>query len=198
MDQNFIEIIFPDVSAVIKSSTEFSTELNITKNKNEFRNQNWNYPLKSYEIIGDTISAKDFNKIESIFQISKGRLYSFLFKDQYNYKISNEILGTGDGFINQFQIYKTYNYENFSTQMPIFYPVKETLTLTINNNEISENKFSISNGLVIFNEAPKEHDIIKISCDFLHKVRFDQDQLNIRALNKNNFLFESIKLKQIL
>ncbi len=197
-EENFLNIYFPaDLSCAIKATIEFSTEVNVTKNKTEFRNQNWLMPRLRYEITGDTLSKNDFNKIKTFFYLTKGRCSSFYIKDPIEI-LTEEVLGVGDGVKTSFDIFKSFSCQNFTVKKPVIIDESEDYSIYINSAKLIESDFSINDTVLILNKPLKIDDVISISAKILTKVRFDQDIISSKIVSYNNFVSDSIFLQEIL
>lgn len=118
-------------------------------------NQIWEYPKQVYRITANNLCDEDYNKILALFYNMKGSVDSFNIKDPYEFILANETLGTGDGTITQFQIYKTYTEQGLSYKRKI--QQMDSTTLLVEVNAVPKTlgvDYTISNGIITFTTAP--------------------------------------------
>ena len=79
---NYLDIDFPkELSYCFAGGAEFCTSLAIAKNKQEVRNDNWQYPCFKYNLLYKYCNNVLYNKLQSFFLICRGQKYSFNFLD---------------------------------------------------------------------------------------------------------------------
>ena len=200
----FYEILFPkSISIKSKYFIEYDTNINKSKNGREQRISNRENPLLSYNIVSGIKTKNDIEEIIQLFKLVKGRAIGFRFKDWLDYSVNNQIIGIGDGKTKDFQLIKSYTNiieeNNINYIRKIFKPVKSTVSIFINNVDYTDNvKINYLNGIVSFDEAVTENDIIKANFEFDVPVRFDNDILEINMKNTNSGEVNNIKLVEIM
>ena len=192
---NYLDIDFPQkLTSFFSGSTEFSTSIAVSKNKQEIRNQNWQNPRNKYNLTFKYCNKKVFEELKSFFLICGGCKYSFNFEDKTDNKIEQQVIGVGDGTTKEFQIYKNYQYQNYNFKRNV-YKVYNTKVF-INDNEIQNGDFYINNGTLIFpnDKIPSNGDVIKIETNFSVIVRFENDILTSSVKDFGTIEIEKLSL----
>jgi len=90
----------------------------------EDRNANWSYPRHVFEWETSGVLDNDMETLRDFFHALKGALHGFRVRDERDYKscdlaaapaYDDQIIGTGDGAEDTFQLIKTYTYGALST-----------------------------------------------------------------------------------
>ncbi len=179
-NMNYIDTNLPDdLSDCFSGGAEFSTEIAITKNKQEIRNSNWNNTRFRYNLLYKKCNEHIYEKLQSFFLICNGRKIAFNFKDKNDYQIRNQVIGTGDGETKTFEIYKNYSYKELSFKRRIF--KLQNTTVSINDTKIDRKYYTIDDGILRFadDKIPEAGDAIAIDTEYYVIVRFDSDYLPI-------------------
>ena len=194
----FYDIVFPE-SISMKSSyiIEYNTIINKSKNGNELRISNYDYPLLSYNVINDIKTKKELEDIINFFKLVKGRAYGFKFKDWLDYKVINQNIAVADGEQKDFQLIKTYNINNKLQTRKITKP--KQVSIFINNQDITTNiSINYENGIITFNTPPEKDTIISASFEFYVPVRFDNDKIEIVMKNEKVGEIKDLKIVELL
>lgn len=194
----FYDIVFPE-SISMKSSyiIEYNTIINKSKNGNELRIPNYDYPLLSYNVINDIKTKKELEDIINFFKLVKGRAYGFKFKDWLDYKVINQNIAVADGEQKDFQLIKTYNINNKLQTRKITKP--KQVSIFINNQNITTNiSINYENGIITFNTPPEKDTIISASFEFYVPVRFDNDKIEIVMKNEKVGEIKDLKIVELL
>ena len=194
----FYDIVFPE-SISMKSSyiIEYNTIINKSKNGNELRISNYDYPLLSYNVINDIKTKKELEDIINFFKLVKGRAYGFKFKDWLDYKVINQNIAVADGEQKDFQLIKTYNINNKLQTRKITKP--KQVSIFINNQNITTNiSINYENGIITFNTPPEKDTIISASFEFYVPVRFDNDKIEIVMKNEKVGEIKDLKIVELL
>ena len=194
----FYDIVFPE-SISMKSSyiIEYNTIINKSKNGNELRIPNYDYPLLSYNVINDIKTKKELEDIINFFKLVKGRAYGFKFKDWLDYKVINQNIAVADREQKDFQLIKTYNINNKLQTRKITKP--KQVSIFINNQNITTNiSINYENGIITFNTPPEKDTIISASFEFYVPVRFDNDKIEIVMKNEKVGEIKDLKIVELL
>ena len=194
----FYDIVFPE-SISMKSSyiIEYNTIINKSKNGNELRIPNYDYPLLSYNVINDIKTKKELEDIINFFKLVKGRAYGFKFKDWLDYKVINQNIAVADGEQKDFQLIKTYNINNKLQTRKITKP--KQVNIFTNNQDITTNiSINYENGIITFNTPPEKDTIISASFEFYVPVRFDNDKIEIVMKNEKVGEIKDLKIVELL
>jgi len=184
---NFLDIRLPeDISLGAEGGPEFSTDIITSASGHEFRNINWLQARARYNLAPAITSEEQLSEIITFFRLCRGRALGFRFKDFSDYKVTKQVIGTGDGINKSFQIAKKYQSSDFEFLRPISKPVIGTARAWIDTKEVAFN-CDYSTGVVSF-EVPVEVDAeVIVDCEFDIAVRFDTDNLlaSVDALKNN-------------
>ena len=194
----FYDIVFPE-SISMKSSyiIEYNTIINKSKNGNELRIPNYDYPLLSYNVINDIKTKKELEDIINFFKLVKGRAYGFKFKDWLDYKVINQNIAVADREQKDFQLIKTYNINNKLQTRKLTKP--KQVSIFINNQNITTNiSINYENGIITFNTPPEKDTIISASFEFYVPVRFDNDKIEIVMKNEKVGEIKDLKIVELL
>ncbi|MGH1350009.1 MAG: phage distal tail protein, Rcc01695 family [Methyloligellaceae bacterium] len=135
---SFHEIRFPtSISLGSEGGPERRTEIVTLGSGHEERNTRWADSRRKYNAGYGIKSLDDLHSVIDFFEERRGRLYGFRWKDHTDYKScppsqaisdTDQIIGTGDGATDTFQLIKTYGtvYAPYTRQ--ITKPVGKTLT----------------------------------------------------------------------
>ena len=192
---NYLDIDFPSkLTQFFGGTTEFSTAIAVSKNKQEIRNQNWQNPRNKYNLTFKYLNKKAFEEVKSFFLICGCCHSSFNFEDKTDNKIEEQTIGIGDGIKKEFQIFKNYAYNNQNFKRNV-YKVSNTKVF-INNNELQSGDFYVNNGTLIFpdDKIPASGDIISIDTNFSVIVRFENDILSSSIKDFGTIEIEQLSL----
>jgi uncharacterized protein (TIGR02217 family) len=128
------------------SAPAFSTKITQTAAGDEKRNRNWRHPLRTFKLPGVVRDHEVLEAVQDHWLIAGGPEMTFPFRDPMDFasiglECPNEVpdwtgldqaLGTGDGFVADFQLEKTYTRGAYSYTRPIFLPVDGDLTILVN------------------------------------------------------------------
>ena len=158
---------------------QFSTTIIVLGSGHEQRNSNWSEARSKWQI-GDRIYTRnELNYLLNFFRGVRGAAIGFRFKDWSDYQGNNELIGTGNGVLTQFQIKKTYVIGNQSSSRNIKKPVSGTTTITVANiPTISGWSLDTTTGIITFASPPTGN--IVASFEFDVPVRFEQDKFDHR------------------
>lgn len=164
----------------------FSTESITIDGGYERRNQNWSQARRSYDARTGLLSAGDSMTLLAFFQARAGRARGFRLKDWSDYSSAmdgvaassalDQICGTGNGGIIQFQLSKTYGTGSGAYQRVIKKPVIGTVAVAVNGiSQTSGWSVDATTGIITFAIAPAIGAAITAGFQFDVPVRFDTD-----------------------
>jgi uncharacterized protein (TIGR02217 family) len=165
----------------------YKTQTVVVESGREDRAVSWSSPLWTFRLSRTLHSADDNTLLKTFFLNRKGRGIGFRFKDWSDYKVSAGVIGTGTGSKTAFQLIKKYPFNDpvngtaSTFDRKITKPVKNTLSVYNNAVLVSPANYTIdwTTGMVTFNTAPVNGNIISANFEFDVPVRFDTDFLNI-------------------
>lgn len=156
----------------------FNTALVTLDGGYEQSQQNWEIPRRQWQIGYGVQTKQDYEDVLAFFMARRGRARGFRFKDWSDYAITDQIIGTGDGATDQFQIYKRYDDAILPFDRPVTQIVSGSLTVTLNGTPTVLYTL-LSTGIIDFTSPPGAGVVIRVTCEFDVPVRFDNDQITV-------------------
>lgn len=134
-----------------------------------------------YSILNYEESAGTFQAVNALFIAHIGSLFPFPFKPHGDSTLTDELIGTGDGFEDEFQITKTYDPGTLLGASPVRTYVREIylprsgLVVKVNNvTKTLTTDYTISStGLITFTAPPSNGHSVKVTGEYDVPVRFD-------------------------
>lgn len=174
-----------DIERGAEGGPMFSTSITASDNGYESSNINWTYPLREFNI-GYPIQERDnIDDIITFFYARRGRAYGFLFKDWSDFSFTENLIGTGDGVETDFQLRKVYNDAVAPFYLPVTRPVNGTVqvwnggVLATEGPGAAQYTVDYTTGIISFNTAPINTNLITAAAEYNICVRFDTDKLNL-------------------
>ena len=197
----FHNVLFPPKIAYGASGgPEFSTSIAVSLNGFEQRNINWSTARGKWDISTGIKNAADIDEVIAFFRARFGKAYGFLFKDWMDYKAKGQLIGKGDGKTTEFQLVKDYKSGSCHTYTrKILKPVENSVEILLGTVPVSAKDFScnLTTGVITFNNPPAEGASIVCDFEFNVPVRFDTDQIIIRATGPGRFVSDPITVTEI-
>ena len=188
----FVEDRFPtDISYGSSGGPEYATDIVISGGGHEQRNINWSQARARYNVAHGVKTKTQLDALIAFFRARKGRAYGFRFKDWTDYKATAQIIGIGNGVLNQFQLAKIYTSGGVNESRVIRKPVSGTVNVYANSVlQTSGVSVDTVTGLVTFAMAPANAVVITATFEFDVPVRFDTDRLaaTLDAYGVNSWL----------
>jgi len=190
---DFHEIRFPlGVSVLGRGGPERRTEIVTLGSNHEARNARWAHSRRRYEAGYGVKSLAQLAEVIEFFEERRGRLYGFRWRDRADHgscapgvtaSPTDQILGTGDGTRDSFQLIKTYGGAFLAYTRTITKPVAGTVRIAVNGVEKTAQQFSIdtTTGVVTFAQGQIPAARATVTAGYLFDVpaRFDTDFLEI-------------------
>jgi uncharacterized protein (TIGR02217 family) len=148
----------------------------------EQRNVSWSKARARYDLSYGIRHEDDFQTVLSMFYVCKGRATGFRMRDWGDYILTDELIGTGDGSEDTYQITRTYTVGAQSYVREIKKPVTGTLVVKVNDviqTLTTDYTIDYTTGIITFVTPPPLAETIKVTCEFDVPVRFDIDQLAV-------------------
>lgn len=165
----------------------------------EKRNGEWEFPRVMWNISYGITNREFLIEVLNMFNVCRGRLYGFRFKDWIDYVIGGEntgtpqVIGAGGSSNHDFQAYKTYSVTGidgstvYSMVRKITRLVEGTLKVYLDGvlkTETTHYTVNYDTGIIHFLTAPGDGAVVSIWTEFDVAVRFDTDMLNINLIWK--------------
>ena len=196
---SFHEVRFPDAIAYgATGGPEYLTDIVILQSGFEQRNQNWDSARARYDVSTGIKNRMQATEVISFFRARKGRAYGFRFKDWSDYRVTGQLIGTGNGTQTAFQLTKTYTSGGENETRPLKKPVSGTVKI-YKDSVLQSSGVTVdyTTGVVTFTTAPAAGVLITADCEFDVPVRFDTDRLAIRIQSHELFVWDQIPLIEI-
>jgi uncharacterized protein (TIGR02217 family) len=191
---SFDEVRFPTaISRGSSGGPERRTEIVTTGSGAEERNSRWANSRRRFNAGFGIRSLDDIHAVIAFFEGRRGRLYGFRWKDHADFKSCmpsgqvsplDQEIGTGDGTNRMFQLVKRYASGRRAYLRTIIKPVKESIRVAVNGEEILDFTCDEAAGVVTLAAAPATGAPVTAGFEFDVPVRFDTDELRI---NLNQF-----------
>lgn len=188
----FHDVTFP-LSLAFSSSggPERRTEIVALQSGHEKRNARWADSRRRWNAGSAIRSLADLSDVLAFFEARRGRLYSFRFRDPFDYQSSkpgstpadtDQVIGTGDGETVSFQLVKAYGDGAAGWTRSVTKPVPGSLLVAVDGAPVSEGagvSVAHDTGLVTFDNAPASSAQITAGYRFDNHARFDTDTLDL-------------------
>jgi uncharacterized protein (TIGR02217 family) len=187
----FDNVRFP--TAIARGSAggpERRTDVVTTASGHEERNSRWAQSRRRYDVGVGIKSLADLHAVVDFFEARRGRLHAFRFKDHRDFKSSgafsppaatDQIIGSGTGSQNAFQLVKTYGAPSRPYVRTITAPVAGSVLVAVNGTQTIQFAVDTQTGVVSFNvgHMPASGAVVTAGFEFDVPVRFDTDSLSI-------------------
>lgn len=177
----FVETRFPtDIAYGSAGGPEYSTDVVIMQSGYEQRNSNWSQARVRYNVAYGIKTQTQLDTLIAFFRARKGRADGFRFKDWTDYKVTGQLIGTGNGSLTSFQLVKTYASGAISETRIINKPVSGTLKIYLGGVLQSGSAYSVNTttGVITFTTAPGSSVAVTADFEFDIPARFDTDRLS--------------------
>jgi uncharacterized protein (TIGR02217 family) len=197
-----------DIEVGAKAKPRYSTDIIPTDGGHEVRNARWRYPLFDFEFTlepgdetdeGDTDPAL-ISKLEEfvrLFHVVGGCHTTFPLRHWRDYDAVDQVIATGDGSTQSFQLYRTYALGAVTRRRKILLPVTGSVTAKVNGVTASLAAVNRGTGMITLSAAPAAGAIVTASYQFDVPVRFADDELEMIALGIDLDQPSSIILKEV-
>ena len=188
---DFHEVRFPSsISRGSSGGPRRRTDIVTLRSGYEERNSVWADSRREYDAGLGIRDIDDLHKVLEFFEARLGRLYGFRWKDWADYKScapnkavkrDDQTIGTGDGAETQFQLIKAYTSGPTTYTRAIKKPVSGTVLVEVNGSLVDGADYSVNpeTGIVTFNSAPANTQVIKAGYEFDVPVRFTNDHIDV-------------------
>lgn len=168
------------------------TSINVTSGGRESRNREWEHPL--HRFILPQAAGRQWEVVEELkkhWLIMAGPAHSWPFKDPLDFAstdlpnpnvaptvaASDQLIGTGTGFTDTFQLTKTYTVGAQTYIRNIHLPVLSSVVISANAVVVDPADYSVSRpgGVVTFDTPPTNGHVIRAGFLFDCEVRFESD-----------------------
>ena len=175
----------------------YSTDLVFRGDGREARNRNWREPRCQWDVGSQHRTLAEVNELVHFFHaVAQGMTHSFRFRDMTDDRFDN-VIGTGDGATQTFQLVKIYAYGARSVTRTLGKPVAGTLHLAVAGVERQDYTPDFTAGLVTFWTPPGAGQIVVASGMFDVPARFGQNVLPLTRVAPAIYSAEKIELVEV-
>lgn len=193
-----------DVERGAQGGPGFKTTITTLSSGFEQRNINWEKARGRWDISYGLDDKATHEPTLAFFYNRFGRAHTFRFKDWTDFEIgvdatdTPQTIGAGTGSQNQFQASRLYTSGAFSYTRPITKLVSGTVRVFLDGVEqFAGFTVDLITGVVDFTAAPAGGVVVGLISEFDAHVRFDIDQLDLRAFFDGNFSMPEIPLIEV-
>jgi uncharacterized protein (TIGR02217 family) len=194
MSAPFHEVLFPlDIALKSAGGPERRTEIVTLASGREERNARWAHSRRRYDAGYGVKTFEALSEVVAFFEERRGRLHGFRWRDRLDHSSAapgaavlpaDQVLGTGDGVTENFQLVKTYGGLHAPYKRPITKPVPGSVRVAVAGAEVTEGTAFIcdtSTGVVTFlpGHVPPAGAAVTAGFLFDVPVRFDTDYLEV-------------------
>lgn len=188
LDQ-YLPAAVPGVGFV--SAPRFKTTIQVSAGGNERRNQEWEHPLHSFVLPEATRQWAVVSALTKHWRIMRGPFRSFPLRDPLDFAskeqvrpnavptvtMTDQVIGTGNGFTDRFQLIKTYELGAETYDRTIHLPVLASVLIAVDGVLVPNTDYTVSRpgGEVLFDTPPPNGDEITAGFLFDCEVRFESD-----------------------
>jgi uncharacterized protein (TIGR02217 family) len=168
---------------------QFNTIVTKLSSGFEGRQQQWERAMLQYDAAPAIHDEQRLATLLKFFYARKGRARGFKFLDRMDFTSNptdnqspptnvDQIIGTGNGVKQTFQLKKIYSDSGATYERDITQPVTGTVVISLNNVAQPSGWTLNSLGQIFFSTAPAAGVIVKAGFEFRVPVRFDTDFLD--------------------
>jgi uncharacterized protein (TIGR02217 family) len=194
MSAPFHEVLFPlDIALKSAGGPERRTEIVTLASGREERNARWAHSRRRYDAGYGVKTFEALSEVVAFFEERRGRLHGFRWRDRLDHSSAasgaavspaDQVLGTGDGVTENFQLVKTYGGLHAPYKRPITKPVPGSVRVAVAGAEVTEGTAFICDttaGVVTFlpGHVPPAGAAVTAGFLFDVPVRFDTDYLEV-------------------
>jgi uncharacterized protein (TIGR02217 family) len=191
---SFHEVLFPlDIALKSAGGPQRRTDVVALGSGAEERNARWAHSRRRYDAGYGVKTLDALSQVVAFFEERRGRLYGFRWRDRLDHSSAapgasiaptDQLIGTGDGGTDTFQLGKVYGALYSPYRRPIVKPVPGSIRIAVAETEVDEGThFSVdtTTGAVTFLPMRIPPPGVAITAGFLFDVpvRFDTDYLEV-------------------
>jgi uncharacterized protein (TIGR02217 family) len=188
----FHEVLFPlDIALKSAGGPQRRTDVVVLGSGAEERNARWAHSRRRYDAGYGVKTFEALSQVLAFFEERRGRLCGFRWRDRLDHSSAipgvtimptDQVIGTGDGLKQAFQLSKTYGALYLPYRRPIAKPVPLSVRIAVDEHEVEQGTgFSVDSttGIVTFLPGHIPATGAAITAGFLFDVpvRFDTDYL---------------------
>lgn len=202
------------VSAPCISSPRWSTQLVMTNGGDEQANSQWSHPLWRFQFPEVIREQSTFADVRNHWLIMRGPFHTFPFRDPMDFASVeldapneeptvddlDQVIGTGDGSEQDFQLVKTYAIGDEEYARDIILPVADSVVVAVDGVPVGESAFYVTRpgGVLHLDVPPGVGQIVTAGFLFDVLVRFAADDIFGGIIQKNGIAgYQDLELLEV-
>lgn len=203
---SFHDVQFPPVIALgAAQGPSFSTQIVTTAGGAERRNVNWAQARRRYNVGSGLRSRADAALLLAFFHARQGRAFGFRFKDFSDFELPRQAIGTTNGSMASFAIFKRYSSGGVNHDRLITRPASGTVRCWQNAVERSlgagatQFQVNLATGVITLGAtlAATTGQAVEVQCEFDVPCRFDTDDMSVAMSNFYNQEWADISILEV-
>src|SRR6478609_1824688 len=144
----FHDVLFPlDIALGSSGGPQRRTDVVLLGSGAEERNARWAHSRRRYDAGYGVKTFDALSQVLAFFEERRGRLYGFRWRDRLDHSSAapgvaasptDQVIGTGDGTTDTFQLVKTYGGIYAPYQRPIQKPVPDSIHIAVAETEVED------------------------------------------------------------
>ncbi|WP_440957509.1 TIGR02217 family protein [Oceanicaulis sp. LC35] len=200
----FHDVRFPlSIGLAARGGPERRTEIVTLNSGREERNAVWRDSRRRWDAAPGVRSQADLAKFVAFFEARRGRLHAFRFTDPFDHSSGtsgaapgplDQVIGTGDGATDRFQLSKAYGDAANQWRRPITHPQPDSVRVAVDGVETG---YELEpEGWIKFETPLADGALITAGFRFDVPTRFDADQIEA-SLEGGAALIASVPLLEV-
>jgi len=208
----FHEIRFPtDLALGATGGPQRRTEVVTLASGSEKRNSRWYNSRRRFNAGYGIKTLAHLQEVIAFFEARRGRLFGFRFRDPLDWKSAfgsgqvrpgDQVIGVGDGILDEFQLKKTYGFGEDAYVRVITKPVSASLQVSVDGLLQDTNSYELDDttGMITFEPGsiPQSGASVLAGFEFDIPVRFDTDEISVNLSHFEAGDIPSIPLVELL
>lgn len=195
----FLEsLLFPDTVALgMTGGPRFATTVAPSPSGAEALMDHWPLELGAWDLVQANRTDAETAALLALFRLACGRAHGFRFHDPTDDTGTLELLGTGDGTTQTYQLVKHYDDGAFTYSRPILKPIAGSVLVYLDGVLTTTVLVSSSTGVVTLDPAPDADVLITASFRYHVPVRFDMDACAITCVEPGISTWSGMRLVEL-
>lgn len=196
---SFHNILFPSCLEVfLLGKSVFSTSKVISSSGREIRSSDRNWCRNEYLLKNCYLSYAEFEIFNNFFKARGGSRFAFLLKDFADFKVQNQIIGTGNGINREFQLIKFYPDAIYPYVRKITKAKRTGFLLTVGDVPQQDFQLDEQTGIVTLATPPAQGVQAIATFEFYMTVRFREDEFNYELQPDGTIKILDVSLIEVL
>jgi uncharacterized protein (TIGR02217 family) len=185
---SFHDVRFPTVIGQgAQGGPVFNTLVATCASGDEVRTQRWARDRGRWNVASGLRTRTDFQVLQAFFRARRGRAFAFRFKDFSDFEMPRQQIGTTNGTLATYQIFKRYTSGSQTQDRTITKPVANTVKCWVDNVErtlgpgATQFQVNLLTGVITIGSslAATTGKAVEVECEFDVPARFDSDEMGL-------------------